>query len=185
MTSNLRPIRAENDNVFIKRLPSEDTFLGMEVSDRAKVKNYRGIVSHVENDKNVTSGEEVLIPHYRVDDVTVDGVEYALTKVGNLFAVREGEAYRPINRNVLVRKCVNDHVRDEDGEIALYMTDKKIEFTHWVEVIDVAKDCESMCERYIGMFCVAPEDDEALARVGYTSDYCLHEDSIKFVTTGD
>jgi co-chaperonin GroES (HSP10) len=178
-------IKAQNDNVFIERLPMEKTHLGMEVAEKACVKNHIGVVKFIESDKYVTSGDEVLIPHYNVTDVTVDGIEYAVAKGCDLFAIRKGDTYLPINRNVLVQKCVNDHIRDEDGEIALHMTENHIEFTEWVEVVDVAKDCKSMCDRYKGMFCVAPENDQALARIGYTSMFCLHEDSIQFVTTGD
>ncbi len=156
----------------------------MEVAEKACVKNHIGVVKFIESDNNVTSGDEVLIPHYNVTDVTVEGVEYAVAKGCDLFAIRKGETYLPINRNVIVKKCVNDHVRDEDGEIALHMTENHIENTYWVEVVSIADDCQYMCDRYIGMFCVAPENDNGLARIGYTSEFALKEELIKFVTEG-
>lgn len=183
----MREIKANSDSVFIERLPQETTFSGMEVSEKALTKNMKGVIKAIksENDINVTIGDEVLVPHYGVEDVLVDGVEYALTKQSKLFAKKEGETYRPINKFIKIRKCVNDHIRDESGEIALHMTENHIESTNWVEVIDVADDCRNIKKEHIGLFCIAPEDTEDLARIEYTKEYCLREEAVQFLTTGE
>ena len=178
-------MRAINNNVFIERLPMETTHMGMDISEKALTKNFRGIIKAVESDKNVVFGQTVHIPHYGVKDMEIDGTEYAVTKVGELFAVLEGDTYKPINRFVKVRKCVNDHIRDSSGEVSFYMTENHIEKTNCVEILDVADDCETMCGRYIGYYTFAPENDEKLARLGYSKDFMLHEDLIKFVTDGE
>ena len=170
---------------FIKRNEQLATHMGLEISEKALTKNYEGVLKSTGNDKFVTNGDAVLVPHYGVTDYLVDGVEYAVAKVSDLFAMKEGDSYRPINNYVKVRKCVNDHIRGEDEEIVLHMTDGFIENTTWTEIIDVADDCKHLTKSDIGMFCVAPESSDLLQRILYTKDYCLHESAIEFVTTGD
>jgi len=178
-------LKARNDNVFIVRKEKEKKHSGINISEGAQVKSHIGVIKSCVNDKFV--GKEVHVPHYGVEDVEIRGEEFAVTNINRIFAIRDvGETtWKPVNRYVKVRKCVNDHVRDKDGDIALYMTENHIEFTNWVQVIDIDEDCESMNKRYIGMFCVAPEDSEKLARLEYSKEFMLHEDEIKFVTTGD
>lgn len=178
-------MKAINGNVFIKPDNAEEHGFSVEVSENALTRSYKGVVLFCEEDKNVTIGDEVLIPHYGVLDIEYDGQEIALTKVSKLFAKRKGDSYTPINQYVKIRKCANDHIRDESGEIALHMTDNHIETTNWVEILDVSDECKKMRKEYIGMFCVAPEDSENLCRIGYTKDFCLHEDEIAFVTNGE
>lgn len=178
----MKPI---NDNVFILPHDEKDHGFEIEVSENALTRNYKGVVLFCEEDKNVTIGDEVLIPHYGVLDIEYDGQEIALTKASKLFAKRQGESYRPINQYVKIRKCENDHIRDESGEIALFMTANHLESTNWVEIVDVSDECKKMRKEYIGMFCVSPEECENLSRIGYTKDFCLHEDEIHFVTDGE
>ena len=178
-------MKALNNYVFIERYQIEREYLGLHVSEKACVKNHIGVIRFCE-DKSFL-GKEVHVPHYQVEDVLVDGTEYAMCKMDRIFAVREvgEESWEPVNGYVKVRKCVNDHVRDESGKIALYMTDNHIEFTEWVRIIDIDKKCSSMKESYIGKFCIAPESDEKLARLGYSKDYMLQEDLIEFLVDGD
>ena len=178
-------IKAVGDNVFILRDRIEDHHLGMKISQKALTKNGVGEITAVGSYNSVTIGDRVLIPHYGVIDCEVDGEEYAVVKQGKLFARIQGDEYIPINGFVKVLKCVNDHVRDSSGEVALYMTENHIENTTWVEVVDVAEDCESMKKDYIGMFCVAPESSENLQRILYSKEYMLHESEIEFLTTGE
>lgn len=178
-------IEAIGDNVFILRDPVERKHLDMEISEKALTKNYVGEITSLAGYKNVTIGDRVLIPHYGVIDYEVDGEEYAVVKHSKLFAKIEDGEHKPINGFVKVRKCVNDHLRDASGEIALYMTENQIENTNWVEVIDVADDCKNMRKEYIGMFCVAPESSENLQRILYSKDYMLLESEIEFLTTGE
>lgn len=177
-------IKAVSGNVFIKRDEKATEHLGMCVSEGAQVKNHEGVVVSIDADFGVNAGDRVQIPHYGVNDMVVDGVEYAVAKASGLSAKIENGKYSPVNRFVMLRKCVNDHVRDESGEIALFMTEKHIEFTHWMEIIDVSNDCRKVGREYVGYFCVAPEDSDKLCRIGHTKDYCLHEDAIEFVTDG-
>lgn len=180
--SQIKPI---NGNVFLKRDEEEEQFKGINISEKARVKNFNCTVAFVDNNEVLRVGDRVHAPHYHVNEATIDGDEYVIAKVGDLFAHKEGDAYRPINGNVLVRKCENDHVRDESGNIALYMTDNHIEFTHWVEVIDVADNCRHMKKEHIGLFCIAPEESEKLNRILYSKDFCMHESLIEFLTTGE
>ena len=176
-------MKAINGNCFIERHPMEKTFMGLEISEKALTKNYVGVCMYSDNDKFV--GMELHVPHFGVLDATVDGREYALTKEEKLFAAKEGENWRPINGYIKIRKCVNDHIRDESGAIALYMTENNIESTNWVEILDVSDDCKKMKREYIGYYCVSPETSERLQRIGYTKDFCLHEDEIHWLTDGE
>lgn len=178
-------MRAINDNVFIERFGDIESKDDIFVSEKACIKSYLGIVKEVERDKNVTIGDVVHIPHYAVLDVEVDGKQYALTKHSKLFAKKQGDTYVPINQYVRVRKCVNDHIRDESGKIALYMTDNHIEYTNWVEVIDVADDCQHIGKEHIGLFCVSPESSDLLQRLEFSKEYMLKETEIKFTTNGE
>lgn len=178
-------MKAVNDNVFIKRFETEESVGEIEISEKALTKNSIGVISAVERDKNVTIGDVVHIPHFGVLDFEVDGTEYAVTKHSKLFAKKQGDTFVPINRYVRIRKCINDHIRDASGEIALYMTENHIETTNWVEVIDVAEDCKHIKREHIGLFCVSPESSDYLQRILYSKDFMLHEDQIKFLTDGE
>ena len=170
-------LEAINGTVFVIRDEMEDSVGGIEVSDRAKVGSTYGTIAAIGDCDYAKVGDRVHIPHYGVTDIEHDGKEYAMFKQDRLFFVN-GDV---VNGYALMRKCANDHVRDDSGEIALYMTDNHIDFTNWVEVIEVAEDCKFMKKDYVGMFCVAPEDNEKLARVGNSKDYCLHESLIQFL----
>ena len=39
-----------------------------------------------------------------------------------------------IGRRILGQKCVNDHIRDDDGNILIYKLDRRLDFSNWVEV---------------------------------------------------
>ena len=178
-------LKAINNNVFIKRFETEKTHDGLNISDGACVKSYKGIVVAIESNNFVTIGDEVHLPHYGVEDLLIDGAELAKTKVDRLFTVKEAGGYRPINEYVKVRKCENDHILDSTGQVALYMTKNHIEDTNWVEILEVAGDCKTITSKYIGYYCVAPENSELLARIGYTKDFCMHESLIEFLTSGE
>lgn len=178
-------MEAMNGSVFIERDPMENHGFSVEISEKALTKNLMGTIRHVENDKIVTKNDRVHIPHYNVEDLKVNGEEYAVVKVGELFAVEVDGAFLPINSYVKIRKCVNDDVRDSDGNVVLYMTDKYIETTNWVEIIDVAEDCKHFTKEDIGRFCIAPENDNLLARLLRSEEFMLHETKIQFVTDGE
>ena len=172
-------IKAINCNAFLIREQQDSKFGGIDISEGAQVGSPRAVVAH-----GMFEGETTHVPHYGVTDMEYGGIEYAVCKDERLFAVERNGEWVPVNGYVKVRKCENDHIRDESGEIALYMTENHIETTNWVEVVDVADDCLRVKRDYIGLFCVAPESSERLARIEYTKDYCLHEDEIEFLTEG-
>jgi hypothetical protein len=174
-------MRAINGNVFIIRDEKEADVDGISISEGAQVGSSYGTIAFIDGGCEWASiGDRVHIPHYGVIDMEIDGREYAVCKADRLFYVN-GE---PVNGYVLVRKCENDHIRDEDGSIALYMTDKHIEWTNWVEVLEVAPSCRNIRPEWTGLFCPAPESDERLARIGTSKDFCLHEELIEFLTEG-
>ena len=174
----MEKLEAINDSVFVLRDPKESSVGGINISDGAQVGSLYGTIASIGECSFAEIGDRVHIPHYGVMDVEVNGQIYAMFKQDRLFFVN-GEC---VNKYAMIRKCENDHIRDESGDIALYMTEKHIEWTQWVEVLGIAEDCETLNNRYIGMFCVAPENDEKLARIGNTKDFCLHESLIHFLT---
>lgn len=63
----------------------------------------------------------------------------------------------PLGRRIVVRKCVNDHVRDENGEVTIWMPDQVYEQTNTCEIIDVSEDCKLYTAEHIGTFIEVPE----------------------------
>lgn len=183
----MKSFKAIGDWVFVKRDPVDTNHLGLDYSEKALTKNYLGVITNSgRNYKFVTNGQKVHLPHFGVTDYVIDGIEYAVVRDGDLFAIKSDEsAFVPINQHVLVRKCVNDHERDDKGEVSLFRTDEHIETTNWVEIIDVSDDCEYITREDIGCFCIAPESSEKLQRLLYSKDYCLKEDVIKFKIDGE
>jgi co-chaperonin GroES (HSP10) len=178
-------LKAVGNWVFIKRDAQEKTHNDIEISDGAQVKSYRGAVHSSGSDKFVTSGDRLLIPHYGVVDYNVGGSEFAVVKDSVLYAKEKDDQFSPVNKFVKVLKCQNDHVCDQKGEVVLHMTDGFLENTNWVEILDVADDCEHLTKEDIGKFCVAPESSDDLQRILYSKEYCLKESAIEFVTDGD
>ena len=177
-------MEAINGNCFILRDEKKEVYDGIAISEKAQVKDYEGTVAFIDGCDALQAGDRVHVPHYATQDYELDGREYVIAKAGDLFAKKVGDTYLPVNRFVKLRKCTNDHIRDESGEIALFMTEKHIEETNWCEIIDVADDCEWIERKYIGYFCVAPESDNKLQRILRTKDFCLHEEKIEFLTDG-
>lgn len=178
----LRPI---NGRVFVERDADVQEIGGIAVGDRAKVKSLFGTVVASDSDM-VAAGCRIHLPHQRakIYDCLVDGRDVACVKDADLFGVEEDGAIRPINRYIKVRKCENDHIRDESGRVALFMTDNHIEETNWVEILEVASDCEWVPQDSAGWFAVCPENDDKLQRCGRTKDYFVHESLLKFITDG-
>jgi len=174
---------ALGDFVFIKRDAQEHSLDDIEISEKAQIKNILGVVTSINEHESVKVGDRVHVPHFNVQDF-VDGDEYAIVRQSELFAKEVDNAFLPINGYVKVRKCENDHVRDDNGEIFLHRTDKFIETTHWVEIVDIADDCVYFGRKDVGDFCIAPEYSDKLQRVQYSKDFMLHESMIEFTTGG-
>ena len=177
-------LKAINNWVFVRRDAQESEHCGLIISDEAQIKNMLGEIVSIGNENIAKPGQRVHIPHYQVNDYEVRGEELAVMKDDMLFAIEEDGEFRPINGFVKVRKCVNDHVRDYDGNLVLYQTERFIETTHYVEVLDVADDCRKASKSHIGDFCIAPESHDRLQRLLYTKDFMVHEDLIEFMTDG-
>lgn len=47
-----------------------------------------------------------------------------------------------LHDNMLLAKCVNDHIRDENDNIIVAFTDEYVDTTLWCEVLKVSKGCK-------------------------------------------
>lgn len=180
-------MQAINGNVFVKRDAIEEELFDIKISENLLAKNLVGVVEHAPRSDNyvIIAGDRVHLPHIGVEDLEFDGAEYAVAKESDLFAKEVDGVFQPINRFVKIRKCTEDHVRNEDGSVLLHMTRELLEFTHWVEIVAVAPDCEMLDESDVGMFCIAPETDNRLCRLQRTKEFMLHEELIRFTSDGD
>lgn len=73
---------------------------------------------------------------------------------------------KPLNDFVLVRKCVNDHVRNEDGSVLLYKTDFSYDTTNWAEIIGVGNKCSETIKGMLGFLVQCPEFVNGMHFVG-------------------
>jgi len=62
-----------------------------------------------------------------------------------------------LHDNILLGKCANDHIRNEDGSILVAHTDEYIDTTLWCEVLKIGKGCRYIREEHIGSFMYIPE----------------------------
>ena len=46
-----------------------------------------------------------------------------------------------LGNRILGLKCYNDHMRNEDGSVFLYMTDQLVDTTSWFQVLQVGPEC--------------------------------------------
>lgn len=179
-------MKAINGWVFVRRDKTEETFEGMEISEGARVRNQMGTVAFVEDGLCVGVGDRVHLPHYETQVMNIEhgGVEYAVVKVGSLFAKEHDGVFVPLNRYVKCLKCVNDHERNDDGSVLLYMTDKHLEKTNFVEILGIADDCKHVGADRIGELFVSPESDDRVNRLLYSKEYMIHEDLLPFTVEG-
>lgn len=88
---------------------------------------------------------------------------------------------RPISRYVVVRKCVNDHVRNNDGDVLIYKPDYIYETTNWAQILKVSEDCKVLTDEHVGCLVECPEFSSNLHRLGSESDsvdFFVREDEI-------
>jgi co-chaperonin GroES (HSP10) len=69
---------------------------------------------------------------------------------------------KPLGRRILIRKCVSDHIRDENGKVLIYMTDTSYEECNTAEIVDIADDCRMFTKEAIGAFIQIPERIEGV-----------------------
>ena len=90
-----------------------------------------------------------------------------------------------LNDYIFVRQCINDHIRDENGEVLIWRPDGAGEWiwhgandtSNWAEIIDVGTKCKLVTRNEIGTFCLIPEFAEGLER--YSDDeFFVREDTI-------
>lgn len=175
-----KPVRGK---VFVERNADIDELHGIKVSQRALTKALTGRIKAIEENEHVEIGDVIHLPHYGVNDVDINGVEYAYFHKDDLFLKYVDGEPLPICRYVHVRKCINDHYRDDDGDVFLERTDEQVENTNYVQIIAHADDCTSVSNEDIGAFFFCPEQDERLRRIEYSKDYMVHEDLINFTLT--
>jgi hypothetical protein len=86
-----------------------------------------------------------------------------------------GMNVRPIGTFVYARKCFNDHIRDESGNVLLYLDDNSADGNPlgtgtWAEIIGVGPDCEHFHPDNVGCFCLLPEMINGMYRLGSLRD---------------
>jgi len=86
-----------------------------------------------------------------------------------------------MNRHLLVRKCINDHIRDSNGDVLIYKPDEMYETTNWAQILDVADDCKEFTKDHVGCLIECPEYGNFLHRLGDygdSEDFLVKEDEI-------
>ena len=78
----------------------------------------------------------------------------------------------PAGNWVFVRKCVNDHIRDEDGNVVLFLDDNSFDGDpnaqgHMCEIIGVSEHCRYVGQKDVGKLCLCPELHSDMHRIGY------------------
>jgi hypothetical protein len=58
----------------------------------------------------------------------------------------EQHIQRMLGRWILGKKCAKDHVRASDGSVSLYLPDKSIDASNWVEVVMVSQGCRILSQ---------------------------------------
>jgi co-chaperonin GroES (HSP10) len=84
----------------------------------------------------------------------------------------------PLHDFIHVRKCVNEHVKDENGSVLLYMTDQFIDTTNMAEVLAVGPDCKYDWRDAIGKFVLCPEFSRGMFCVG-KDEFVIREQTLE------
>jgi len=74
-----------------------------------------------------------------------------------------------IGQRYIGRKCVEDHVRDDDGRMLVAMTDEFIQTTLWFQILKVGKDCKLLKNDILAsndVFMYFPEWDDGQHSLG-------------------
>lgn len=83
-----------------------------------------------------------------------------------------GVMARPHGSWIIIRKCENDHFRNDDGDIILYRTETDHDMTNWCEILSVGPKCVNFSAEDVGKFILAPELDAGMVRLGsFTEQY--------------
>jgi len=74
-----------------------------------------------------------------------------------------------IGRRYIGRKCMEDHIRDEDGRMLVAMTDEFISTTLWFQILKVGKACKCLTNDVLAnndVFMYFPEWDDGQHSLG-------------------
>jgi hypothetical protein len=77
-----------------------------------------------------------------------------------------GRRIRPNGSFVYVRKCKTDHIRDENGKILLYRTEKDVETSNIAEIIAIGPDCKEFSRDDVGRAVEIPDGLSGVYRLG-------------------
>lgn len=180
----MRPI---NGYVVCKRRADIKSLDGLiVVGQGAYVKNR--IVDIIESSVDeFPVGEVAMLPYHETmyEEAVFECEEIVLIKADRFIGVLDGDMIRPVNGYLKVVKCENDHIRDKSGAIAIHMTDNFIEDTQWVEIIACCDSCCDAFREHIGWFCIAPEKNDGLQRIGLSKEFMLKSDLVQFITDGE
>lgn len=86
--------------------------------------------------------------------------------------------FRPLHDFIHVRKCVNDHIRKDDGSVELYMTDDFIEQTNMAEIVAFGPECKYNWKDSVGKFIWCPELSRGMFCVG-PSEFVIRESTLE------
>lgn len=171
----MKPI---NGKAIVKREPVVDELCGLKVSERsAYINPVATVVSSAI--KGIECGDVVLLSDFGCAEIG----HYTSVSDESIIAIHSTH-WIPRHDYVLIRKCFVDHVRNEDGEVLLYMPDTVVEVTEFVEILDIGSECVFVKPEHIGRFTGSPEFSEDLHRIENTEDFLLKEKHIKF-TVGE
>ena len=90
--------------------------------------------------------------------------------------------FRPVLRKIVVRKCYTGEPEEFNGKTYwrvgnIVVTERRADYQHWCEIIDVSDDCELFTKQEIGKFVNLPEwKPNDIYRVEGTDDFVVRED---------
>ena len=73
---------------------------------------------------------------------------------------------KPSNNFLLVLKCVNDHIRDEYGEVLIWRSDKNYDNTTFARIEAIGPKCRYWNNEDVCSFVHCPEYSTGLYNVG-------------------
>lgn len=76
----------------------------------------------------------------------------------------------PSNDFVFCRKCFNDDLRDEEGNVLIYRTEAGKDTTNYAEVLAVGPKCRCLTKDDVGKFVLLPEYISGMYRLGSISE---------------
>lgn len=83
-------------------------------------------------------------------------------------SIHDPEKARPLNDFVLLLKCTNEHVKDDDGKILIVLTDKSLDRTNWLEIVAIGPKCKDLAPDCVGKLVHLPNWSHDLVNVEST-----------------